>query len=88
MACKIVENGAIGPVVAMAAIDQRLERIFQRLQLGNLGIDFTKLLLGHRLHIAARPVAIGIERQQQPAFIDGKAEIAGAMEKAKAMHIV
>jgi hypothetical protein len=57
-ASHFVEDRAIGPLVAMAAVPEMLERGHHGLELGNARAQLVGVALHQLLHLAARPAAV------------------------------
>ena len=80
--------GQSGRVVAVAVVDEMLQRLAQAHQLGDLAVDLGELGLGDRLHVGALARLVAVERQQLAAFLDGEAEAARALQEAQPVNVL
>src|SRR3954454_2898187 len=81
------EDRTVGPVVAVAGMDEMFQRVAQLRQLADLAVDFRKLRLGNSFHVGARPALVLVERQELAAFLNRKTEAARALQEAKLVHV-
>ena len=84
---EVVEDRAVGAVVAVAAVDEAGQRGAHALELGDLAVDLPEVRLGHLLHVAAGAGLVLVEREQRPALLDREAERAGAAEERQLVHV-
>src|SRR5690349_76229 len=81
LAGHVVEYRTIGPLVAMAGVDQRLQRRAHRLQLAHFLLDRRDVALGDLADIVAGAALVAIERHQLPAVLDRETKAAGAAQE-------
>ena len=60
---EVVEDGTVGALVAVASVDEVLQRVADRLKLGELTVDLFQVFERQRLHVGARPVPVAVQRQ-------------------------
>ncbi|KFI29905.1 hypothetical protein CN97_14255 [Haematobacter massiliensis] len=72
----------------MAALHQRPQRVAHGGEFVDLALDLAQMPLRDAPHIGGGTSPVGIERQQRPAFRDGKAERPGPAEKAQPVQIL
>lgn len=75
---EVIENRAVGPVVAVTAIGQKFEGPAHTVQDSQPPAQLGNARKGQLIDIGARPVAVGPQRQEQANIRDGKAEVARA----------
>ena len=86
--CQIVEDRAIGPVVAVAMIDEPDECRSHCRQFLDLASDIGDPLLRDRLDVGAGAAAVAIQVEQFPAFLDRETEGARTLHEGQAMQIL
>ena len=85
-ASEIVEDRAVGAVVAPAVLGKVRQRAHYRLQFLDLPVQRRHVLQRHGLDLRARPVPVAPEGQQPGDLLDGEAEVAAAADEAKRVH--
>src|SRR5690606_1114937 len=85
---QIVEDRAVGAVVAVAAGDEAAEGGTQALQLGDLAVDPGQMLTGQRLDVGAGAVTVGVEGEERTAVLDREAQRAGAGEEGEFVRVL
>src|SRR5437868_1218695 len=70
LAAELLDDRAIGAVVAAALLDQIRERVADRSQLTDLSLHPRQMLRGHRLDVVARPRVIAVEGDQALQVLD------------------
>src|SRR6185312_12550430 len=84
----LLQDRAVRALIAMAIMDEFLQRGAHRLQFAHLFLDHPDMGGGDLADIGTGAPAVLIERHQLPAILDGKAEGAGALEEGEAMDVV
>lgn len=87
MLCEIIDDRAIRPVIALTVCDEMLKRLFHRFQLGDLELKRIDMFQCLRLDFRAGPVRVAPQSQKMTDTFNRKAEISGAMNRPKCMHI-
>src|SRR6188768_867226 len=82
-----LEDRALGPLVAMAAVHQVLERRLHREQMGCLLLELADVRLGQRLDAAARTPAVLPQPDQLTDLGDREAEVARASDEAQRVDV-
>ena len=84
---QILQNRAVRPVVAVAALDQPGERRLHRPELGDLALDPLQMLARQLLDVGAGPPAVLVEREKPAAILDAEAQRPGAREEGEDVEI-
>lgn len=66
-----VNDGAVGPVVAVTAAHQMLQRGLHRVQLLELVVEFLDVHLRQRTHLPARSLAVLPQAEKLANLLDG-----------------
>ena len=82
------ENGTVGAVVAMAAIDQLKQRFADVAQFGDLGVDLRYMTARQSLYIGAGPAPIPPQRQQIGDILDRESQRAGMRNETQGFHLL
>jgi len=81
------DDRAIGTVVPVAVIRQRLERANHRLDFRNLVLEPLDMLKRDRFHVGAGPAAVRPQPEQFADLLDRKAQVARAPDESQSMHV-
>ncbi|MPM93330.1 hypothetical protein SDC9_140467 [bioreactor metagenome] len=84
---QVVEDGAVRPVIAMAAMHQSLQRALHGLHGGDAFGQRGDVLLRDGLDLAAGAALVLPQAEQGGDLVHGKAQIAPAADEAQRMHI-
>lgn len=84
---EVVENRAIGSVIAAAGLDQSAQRDRHLLGCVDAGIEKAEVVLGERPHLAAGARPVAPQREQLANGLNGKTECPGALDEAKLVDI-
>jgi len=87
MTLELLENRAIGTMIAMAGIQKITQRLRHGLKLGDLGFDIRQMAGSQSVHVlaGARPIAPKVK--QAPDLFERKAEIARGPDETKLVDI-
>ena len=85
---EVCEDRALRPIVATGGIHQLTQRCGHAVHLRDALFKIGEMSGGKRLHLSAGSLLVAPERQQRGDFRHGKAELAGASDKSKLMHLV
>src|SRR5208282_1603413 len=85
---EVYEDGALRAIVAVAGIHQVAQRFGHAVHLRDALFKIGEMTGGERLHLSAGAFLVAPERQQRGDFRHGKAELAGASDELKLMHLV
>ena len=83
MGGQFVENRAIRPMIAPAALDEGGEGSAHRLKFGDLGIDLRQMFAREPTDIGAGAIVVLVERQQRPALPDAEPERTGTRDEGE-----
>lgn len=86
-ACEIIEDRAVGTMVAVTGVHQIPQCPAYRLELADLFLDPADMLLGHVFDVGARAAFVLIEREDDPAVLDREAETARATDEDQFVRI-
>jgi hypothetical protein len=67
-----VDDGAVGPVVTVAAVHEVLERRLHRVQFLEFLVELLDVRLRQRAHLPARPLAVLPQAEQLADLFDGE----------------
>src|SRR5579871_284186 len=84
---QIVEDRTVGPVVAVAGVDQFAQRLRHRLHLGDARLEVSEARFGNALDLAAGTAPIAPERQQSRDFLDREPKPARPPDKPELMDV-
>ena len=84
---QIVKNGAVRPVIAMAAMHQTLQRALHGLHGSNAFGQHGNMALGNALDLAAGAALVLPQAEQGAYLFHREAQITPAADKAQRMHI-
>lgn len=87
-ALQVIQNRAMRPVVTFAGLNEPTQRPAHLLQHHDFRIQFRDVTFGHRFYVGTRAFAVGPQFQEVADLIHGKAEVAGAADKAQPVQVV
>jgi hypothetical protein len=85
VACQDIQDGAVRPLIAMAAVHKMLERCLHGQQLLGLLLQRLDVDFGQRLDEPARALAVVPQAQQLANLVDGEAQITRLADEAQRM---
>src|SRR5258707_1331417 len=84
---EVVEDRAVGPVVALTTFGEVGDRVSDCRQLGDLAIELADVLQRQMLHLPAGTLPVLIERQQRRNVLERESEIACTMDEAERLDV-
>src|SRR5690349_7602827 len=79
-----VDDGAVGAIIAVTGISERLQSVSHLVQQPDLAFELRDVGDRQRLHLCAAAMAVGPQAEQVADFVHGEAEIPGAPYEAEA----
>src|SRR5687767_1510945 len=83
-----LDDGALGPVVALAAMHEMLERRLHGMQLGQLRVELVEVDLGQRLDLPARAAPVLPEAEELADLLDREAQVARLADEAQRADVL
>ena len=84
---QLVDDRAIGPVVAMAAHDEMLQRRPYRAQLRQLFVDLVDMPACDGLHVGTRAGAVAPKSEKTADILDGEAKGPRPLHKTQDFNV-
>src|SRR5258708_20575793 len=84
---EFIEDRAVGPIVAVAALGKLGDRVSDRGQLGDLSVELADMLQRQTLDLSAGTLAVLIEGQQRRDVLERESEAPRPMDEAERLNV-
>lgn len=84
---ELIQDGAIGPIIPLASIDQTLQNTSYVLKSLYAGIQVGKMCLGQPAYCVAAPLLVAPKPEQFANFFDWKAEQSCSLDEAEFVDV-